>query len=424
MKHTRSAKAFQRACRVLVGGVNSPVRSFRAVGGSPVFFAKGKGSRLTDVDGNTYVDFCQSWGALVLGHADPRVTRAITAQTAKGTSFGASIELEAELAEMIRKFFPSCEKLRFTSSGTEAVMTALRIARGATGRNRIIKFEGGYHGHTDALLAKGGSGLATLGIPSSAGVPPAAAADTLVLPYNAVEPLRAAFAKFKDIAAVIVEPVAGNMGMIPGNPAFLKALRALTQKNGALLIFDEVISGFRTALGGVQSRARITPDLTTLGKVIGGGLPVGAVGGRASLMKHLAPEGPVYQAGTLSGNPLSMRAGLETLRALSAPGVFGRLRRTTSAFTAALAAAFRRSGIPAVTSSEGSVFALFFQPEAPRDFGGISERHVRTYNRFFRHMLERGVYLPPSAYEALFVSTSHTAKDLDLTLDAARSFRV
>ncbi len=424
MKRVRSSRLYRKACRVLVGGVSSPARSFKAVGGSPVFFAEGRGSSLKDVDGNRYVDYCQSWGALILGHAHPNVVRALARQAAKGTSFGASIPLEAELAEAIRRFFPSCEKIRFTSSGTEAVMTAVRLARGATGKNRILKFEGCYHGHSDALLVKGGSGLATLGIPSSKGVPPAAAGQTTVLPFNAAEPLEAAFRKFRDIAAVILEPVAGNMGLVPAEPEFLQTVRRLTRRTEAVLIFDEVITGFRVSLQGAQGLYGIRPDLTTLGKVIGGGLPIGAVGGPSRLMKNLAPEGLVYQAGTLSGNPLSLRAGLETLRLLSRRGEFPGLERQTRSLARSLESALGRSGIPVSVPHVGSAFSIFFCKKPPRRFREITPAHVRTYRRFFRHMLERGIYLPPSAYEAMFVSTAHTGADFDKTLDAAEAFRV
>lgn len=419
----RSRAQYRKALGVLVGGVNSPVRTFKSVGRTPVFFEKAKGAHLYDVDGNRYLDFCMSWGALPLGHADPGTVEAVRAQARKGTSFGAPTPYETELALLIRRHMPSCQKLRFTSSGTEAVMTALRLARGVTGKSRIIKFEGCYHGHSDSLLVKAGSGLATLGQATSKGVPAALAAETLVLPYNDIGALEAAFSKFQDVAAVIIEAIAANMGVVPGRPEFLSALRRLTRKHKALLIFDEVITGFRVDLGGAQGLYGIEPDLTTLGKAIGGGMPVGAVGGPAALMDHLAPEGPVYQAGTLSGNPLSMAAGIRTLRTLSRPGFFKRLKLRSQGFIRELEPAFARNGVPAHVPSFGSLFGIFFQAAPPADFGGITSGHVAIYRRFFSHMLEKGVYLPPSAYEAFFTSAAHTDADLRRALAAVKSFR-
>jgi len=424
MNHKKSKALFARALKALAGGVNSPVRAFGGVGGTPIFFEKGKGATVTDVDGNTYIDYVQSWGPLVLGHAPKSVARAIAKQGARGTSFGAPTALETELAETLKRFFPSCERLRLTSSGTEAVMTAIRLARGATKRSKIIKFEGCYHGHSDSLLVKAGSGLATLGRPTSLGVPPELAKQTIVLPFNDRKALVAAFKKHKDIAAAIIEPIAGNMGLVPADPEFLSTLRRLTTQSGTILIFDEVITAFRAAPGGAQSLYGITPDLTTLGKVIGGGLPIGAVGGPARLFKYLSPDGGVYQAGTLSGNPISVTAGLATIHELTKNGGFAQLLQDTAIFVRDLREVFRKNKIECVVPWVGSMFCIYFQKEAPSSFKEITLNHVKTYRKFFRHMLESGVYLAPSAYEVFFVSTAHKRRDFDKTLAAVATFKV
>lgn len=423
MKFTKSEKLFEEAKRVLVGGVSSPVRAFKSVGGTPVFFVKGKGSRLFDADGNSFIDYCQSWGALILGHAAKNVVSAVSAQAKKGTSFGAATPYETRLGLLLKHQFPSCEKIRFTSSGTEAVMTAVRLARGATRKAKIIKFEGCYHGHSDALLAKAGSGLATLGMPESAGVPASFTAETLVLPFNDRRVLEETFRSRTDIAGLLIEPIAGNMGMIPADPSFLELARRLTQRHNTVLIFDEVITGFRVHAHGAQALYGIRPDLTTLGKVIGGGLPVGAVGGKKEIMDLLAPEGPVYQAGTLSGNPLSMAAGIATIEALSKKGEFQKLSRRAGHFIRDLRNAFKKNGIAASIPWAGSMFTIFFCKEAPSHFREISPAHKALYVRFFNHMLRSGVYLPPSPYEAMFVSTAHTDADFKATLQAVSRFR-
>ncbi len=403
--------------KYLVGGVNSPVRSFRSVGGEPVFMERGRGAYLVDRSGHAYVDFCLSWGAILLGHADPGVFLAVQSAAEKGMSFGTVTEREARLAKKIQEFLPSLKKIRFMSSGTEAVMTALRLARGFTRRKRIVKFEGCYHGHSDSLLVKGGSGLATLGLADSLGVPPELAALTTVLPYNDAPAVRAVFKKHKDIACVIVEPIAGNMGVVPATREFLDALRIETRKSGALLVFDEVISGFRVGLRGAQGFYDITPDLTTLGKIIGGGLPIGAVGGRSEIMDHLAPLGGVYQAGTLSGNPLSMAAGLAVLGRVSGD-FYKKLNRKTDDFLKEAAAVFKRRGIPVRFQSAGSMFAPFFTGRPVSDFRSIPTSHVRTYRKIFHKMLSSCVYWPPSAYEAFFISSAHGEREFDKFLRA------
>jgi glutamate-1-semialdehyde 2,1-aminomutase len=419
---TLSAREFDRSRAVIAGGVNSPVRAFKAMGGTPIFFKRGKGAVVTDVDGRRYIDFCMSWGALLFGHADPAVARAVAAQARLGTSFGAATPQETRVAEKIRRLVPSCERLRFTSSGTEAAMSAIRLARGATGKARIIKFEGCYHGHADALLVKAGSGLATFGHPSSAGVPELAARHTLVLPFNDADAVRRAFDRYADIACVAVEPVAGNMGVVLPEPGFLQTLRALTQKHKALLIFDEVITGFRVAAGGAQNAYNVRPDLTVMGKIIGGGLPMGVFGGSEKVMRLLAPDGPVYQAGTLSGNPLAMAAGLSVLdRILTAPPQ-EKLEARTARFAAALRAACTKKGLKVSIPTAGSMFGIFFQPQAPLNFAEITPGHVETYKKFFWHMIGSGVYVPPSAYEAFFLSTAHTDAQLEKVLQSVRSF--
>jgi len=418
----RSAELFARARQVIPGGVNSPVRSFAAVGGEPLFFARGAGSRIYDVDGNEYIDCVCSWGPLVLGHADPRVVERVRRVVEDGTTFGACVEAEVELAELLVAAVPGIEMVRLVSSGTEAVMSAIRLARAYTGRPDIIKFEGCYHGHSDGLLARAGSGVATLGLPDSPGVPKDFAAHTLVTPYNDLNGVRAIAERCREsIAAVIVEPIAGNMGVVPPAAGFLEGLRTITKEIGALLVFDEVISGFRVAWGGAQEMYGVTPDLTTLGKIIGGGFPVGAYGGRRDIMKMIAPSGPVYQAGTLSGNPVAVAAGLETLRILSEPGAYDYLARTGDALAKALGQAANQAGVPASINRVGSMLTLFFTPQQPRDYASAKTADPARYGDFFRGMLERGVYLPPSQFEAIFVSTAHTAEDVSQIAEAARA---
>jgi glutamate-1-semialdehyde 2,1-aminomutase len=418
---------FAEARRWIAGGVNSPVRAFKAVGGDPIFFSRGSGPFLYDSSGREYVDYVGSWGPMILGHADGRVIAAVKAAADNGLSFGAPTEIETELAAMICRLVPSIERLRMVSSGTEAAMSAIRLARAATGRDLIIKFEGCYHGHADSLLVKAGSGALTLGVPTSPGVPADLARLTLTLSYNDTAELRDAFARFGNLAAaVIVEPVAGNMNCVPPVPDFLQTLRELCDRSGTLLILDEVMTGFRVALGGAQSLYGIRPDLTILGKVIGGGLPVGAFGGRADLMARLAPDGPVYQAGTLSGNPVAMAAGLATLTAVAEPGFFDRLGHTAAVLTAGLREAAADSGIPFTTTQTGGMFGLFFteEPHIER-FSQVMACDAARFRRFFHAMLESGIYLAPSAYEAGFVSAAHGPAELERTIDAARrSFRI
>lgn len=417
---TRSRELFALAQRYLPGGVDSPVRAFKAVGGDPLFIARGKGSRIWDVDGNEYIDYVCSWGPLILGHAPPAVVQAIQAAAENGTSFGAPTELEIELARLITEAMPGVEMVRFVNSGTEATMSALRLARAATGRPLVIKFAGCYHGHVDSLLVAAGSGAMTFGIPDSPGVPPAVAQTTLVLPYNDLAAVERAFASHgREIAAVIVEPVAGNMGVVPPRPGFLEGLRQLTRDHGALLIFDEVITGFRLGYGGAQALYGITPDLTCLGKIIGGGLPVGAYGGRRDLMRLVAPVGPVYQAGTLSGNPLAMSAGIATLQALRQPGVYAQLEERAAALAEGLTAAARAAGVPVHCARAGSMLTLFFTDQPVVDYDTARQADTRRYAAFFRGMLDEGVYLAPSQFEALFVSLAHTPDDIAQTVAAA-----
>ncbi len=416
----RSEALFAEAQRYLVGGVNSPVRAFRAVGGSPRFIARGQGPYVWDVDGNRYTDYVCSWGPLILGHAHPQVVEAVAEAAARGTSYGAPTEAEVELARLVRQAMPSIEMVRFTSSGTEACMSALRLARAFTGRSKVVKFEGCYHGHADGLLVKAGSGAATFGVPDSAGVPASYAQETLVCPYNDLATLDELFdAHEGEIAAVIVEPVAANMGVAPPLPSFLEGLRQVTRKCGALLIFDEVITGFRVAPGGAQARYGVTPDLTCLGKVIGGGLPAAAYGGRRDIMEMVAPLGPVYQAGTLSGNPLAMAAGVATLKALGAPGVYERLETLGEALERGLRDSARRSGVEACVQRVGSVLTLFSGPGPVTDWATAKRADTRRYAAFFHAMLQRGVYLPPSQFEAWFVSLAHTEQDIAATVRAA-----
>ena len=411
----RSKKLFAEATELLPGGVSSPVRAFRAVGGSPLFIERGEGAYLVDVDGNRYVDYVLSWGPLVLGHAHPRVIAALEEALRRGTSFGAPSPLELELARLIRDAMPSVELVRFVSSGTEATMSALRLARAFTGRTKIVKFAGCYHGHADFLLVQAGSGVATLGLPDSPGVTPGAVADTLTAPFNDLTAVERVFAAHEDVAAVIVEPVVGNMGLVPPAEGFLEGLRELTAGHGALLVFDEVMTGFRVHPGGAQALYGVTPDLTTLGKVIGGGLPVGAYGGRREIMELVAPAGPVYQAGTLSGNPLAMTAGIETLRALSEPGVWDRLEKTGERLISGLAAL----DAPIQLARVGTMFGLFFTEEPVTSWEDAKRADTERFASFHRAMLERGVYLAPSQFEAGFLSTAHGDEEIDVTIAAA-----
>ena len=420
---TRSRQLQLRAEQLLPGGVDSPVRAFRAVGGDPPFVARAEGAYLFDADGNRYLDFFGSWGPMILGHAFPPVVEAIQQAAARGASFGASTAAEGDLAELVRRCFPSVEKLRFVSSGTEACMSAIRLARGFTGRKFVIKFEGCYHGHSDAMLVKAGSGVATLGIPGSAGVPAETAMHTLALSFNDLEAVRAAFAARPDeIACVIVEPVVGNAGTIPPAAGYLEGLRALTTEFGALLILDEVMTGFRLSLGGAQQVYGVKPDLTTLGKIIGGGLPCGAFGGRADVMDYLAPLGPVYQAGTLSGNPLAMAAGIATLQHLIAHEgeVYSGLEKTTKAIAEGVAGVAREAGVTLTTNRVGSMFTWFFTGEGVTDFASAAASDTAAFGRFHRAMLEAGVWLPPSQFEAAFVSTAHGGAEIAAVIEAAR----
>jgi len=410
-----------RAEKILVGGVNSPVRAFRAVGGSPLIIDRARGSRIFDVDGREYIDYICSWGALILGHAHQDVVEAIADQARRGTSYGMTSPLEIELAERIARAIPSIERIRFVSSGTEATMSAIRVARAFTKRDLILKFEGAYHGHSDSFLVEAGSGLATLGISSSPGVPQALAALTLNAPYNDAAAVDRIFAAHSEkIAAVIVEPVAANMGVVPPAPGFLESLRSITRRDGALLIFDEVITGFRLAYGGAQNVYGIQPDMTALGKIIGGGLPVAAYGGRREIMDQIAPLGPVYQAGTLSGNPLAMRAGIATLALLEDPVFYEPLAAHAERFANGLREALRDSGVPGQVNAAGSLITLFFAAEPVRDYAGAKRSDTSRFAAFFREMLARGFFLPPSQFEALFVSAAHSDQDISRTLAAAR----
>jgi glutamate-1-semialdehyde 2,1-aminomutase len=419
--YERSRDLFERSSALIPGGVNSPVRAFRAVGGTPIFFREARGSRLVDEDGRTYVDYVGSWGPMILGHCDPDVVAAVQAAAARALSFGAPTALELEMAEVLTRAMPSIEQVRLVSSGTEAVMSALRLARGFTGRSAIVKFEGCYHGHSDFLLVKAGSGALTFGNPTSAGVPPELTSKTLVLDYNDTQQLEDAFKRFgADIAAVVLEPIAGNMNYVRPSNEFIATLRSLCTRHGAVLIFDEVMTGFRVRAGGAQALFSVTPDLTTLGKVIGGGMPVGAFGGRRDIMAKLAPLGPVYQAGTLSGNPVAVTAGLTTLRKVLAPGFFAHLETTTRALLDGLAHEARGAGVEFSADGVGGMFGLFFRGTPPRSFAEVMQCDRERFNRFFHAMLREGVYLAPSAFEAGFVSAAHTQADLDATFAAAR----
>ena len=415
-----SQELFERSKNFIPGGVNSPVRAFQAVGGTPVFFREGKGAYLWDVDGNRYIDYVGSWGPAILGHAHPEVVAAVQERAAKGLSFGAPTELELEMAERLCGLMPSLEQVRLVSSGTEATMSAIRLARGYTGRDKIIKFEGCYHGHGDALLVKAGSGALTFGNPSSAGVPADVAAHTIVLAYNDGAELETAFKKMGgEVACVIIEPVAGNMNFVMPAPQYMALLRDLSSQYGAVLIFDEVMTGFRVGLHGAQGHFGITPDLTTLGKVIGGGMPVGAFGGRRDIMAHLAPLGAVYQAGTLSGNPVAVAAGLKTLELISQAGFFERLEARTTQLTTGLQRAAKGARLEFSSASLGGMFGLFFADSAPTSYAQVMQCDRAQFNRFFHAMLRRGVYLAPSAFEAGFVSAAHTPADISTTIDAA-----
>ena len=417
MQLSKSEALFAEAQKYIPGGVNSPVRSFNAVGGTPPFIARGKGSRVWDVDGNEYIDYLGSWGPLVLGHSHPAVVEVLIKTAESGTSFGAPVEQEVELAKMICTALPSVDSVRLVSSGTEACMSAIRLARAFTGRDKIIKFAGCYHGHADGLLVKAGSGALTHGIPTSAGVPESYASETLVAEYNDIESVEKFFAANPSgIAAVITEPVAGNMGVVPPAPGFLEALRKVTQDNGALLIFDEVITGFRVGPNGAQGLFNITPDITTMGKIIGGGLPVGAYGGRKEIMEMVAPLGPMYQAGTLSGNPLAVSAGIATLTELSKPGVFERIDGLAQRLTEGVTAAFQKAEIPATINRVGSMFTGFLNPGPVARLADAENSDTEMYGRYFHAMQEQGVYIAPSQFEAGFVSIAHTEADIDATI--------
>ncbi|MGQ9584112.1 MAG: glutamate-1-semialdehyde 2,1-aminomutase [Anaerolineae bacterium] len=420
MRYARSQDLYAEARDLMPGGVNSPVRAFGAVGGTPVFIARGEGPYLWDVDGTRYVDFVGSWGPLILGHAHPAVVEAVCQAARNGTTFGAPTEAESVLASMIVEAFPSVDKVRFVNSGTEATMSALRVARAYTGRPKVVKMQGGYHGHTDALLAQAGSGVATFGLPDSPGVTAGMARDTLVVPYNDLQAVEEAFRAVGDqIAAVIVEPVAGNMGVVVPEEGYLEGLRRITRQYGALLVFDEVITGFRVAYGGAQTLWDIRPDLTCLGKVIGGGLPVGAYGGAEAIMSQVAPAGPVYQAGTLSGNPLAMAAGIATLRELRKPGAFEQLEARGQQWASGLRSLSERWGIALQVNGIGSMLTAFFTDVPVRDYASAKQSDTALYARYFHKMLDRGVYLAPSQFEASFVSLAHSAEVIDEALGAA-----
>lgn len=417
----RSSDLFEEAQRYLPGGVNSPVRAFRAVGGRPFFVEKGDGSRIYDVDGNVYIDYVCSWGPLILGHAHPQVVEALQKTVGRGTSYGAPTELEVTLARMVTEALPSVEMVRFVNSGTEAVMSALRVARAYTQRDKVVKFAGCYHGHADSLLVKAGSGALTLGVPNSAGVPEAVARDTITIGYNNLDQVREIMGSVgKEVACIIVEPVAGNMGVVAPSPGFLEGLRELTQKHGALLVFDEVITGFRLSYGGAQGLYGIRPDLTCLGKVIGGGLPVGAYGGRREIMENVAPLGPAYQAGTLSGNPLAMTAGIQTLTLLRSGRIYEELEEQGRSLAEGTEEAYRAANLLCCLNRVGSMWTLFFTHGPVKDDRDIERANVERYARYFRAMLDRGISLPPSQFEAAFLSAAHSTQDVAETIEASR----
>lgn len=422
MTVSRNDQLFERALKTTPGGVNSPVRAFRQVGGVPRFVTRAEGAHFWDADGTRYIDYIGSWGPAILGHAHPGVIRAVQEAATRGLSFGAPTEGEIEMAELLCKLVPSMEQVRLVSSGTEAAMSAIRLARGATGRSKLIKFNGCYHGHADSLLVKAGSGLLTFNTPSSSGVPPEITQHTIVLEFNDCEQLETAFAAHGDeIACVIVEPIAGNMNLVRSTPEFIACMQSLCRQHGALLVFDEVMSGFRVALGGAQSLYGVAPDMTVLGKVIGGGMPVAAFGGRRDLMRHLSPEGGVYQAGTLSGNPVAVASGLTTLAEVSAPGFHERLGKTTKLLADGLTTAARDAGIPFSSDAVGGMFGFYFSNDVPLALAHVSASDIDRFKRFFHAMLDRGVYFAPSAYEAGFVSIAHDAATIEATLDAARA---
>ncbi len=421
MSGARSRRLFEEAKKHIPGGVNSPVRAFRSVGGEPLFIKKAKGSKIVDADGKAYIDYVLSWGPMILGHTHPHVTAALKKAIANGTSYGAPTELEITLAKMVKKAVPSIEMVRMVSSGTEATMSAIRVARGYSGRDKIIKFEGGYHGHGNSLLVKAGSGVATFGLPDSPGVPADLAKLTITIPYNDLDAFKnVASREGEQIACIIVEPVAGNMGCVPPEPGFLEGLRQVCDQYGIILIFDEVMTGFRVAYGGAQQRYKIKPDLTCLGKVIGGGLPVGAFGGRRQIMEKVAPIGPIYQAGTLSGNPLAMTAGIETLRLLSKPGVYKTLEKISADLEQGLHAAAVEAGVPVTFNRVGSMFTGFFTDQKVKDFSSAKTSDTTRFGKYFLSMLKNGVNLAPSQFEAGFVSLAHTRSDISKTVEAAR----
>ena len=418
MKTKNSQELFEKSKKHIAGGVNSPVRAFKSVGGSPIFFKKSRGCYLYDEDGNKYLDFVGSWGPMVLGHSNKNIINAIKNQASRGISFGAPTKNELEIAKIIKSYLPSIEKLRMVNSGTEATMSCIRLARGTTNRKKIIKFIGCYHGHVDSLLVKAGSGLATLGVPDSPGIPEELSELTITLPYNDIDSLKDAFSKFSDdIAAVIIEPIAGNMGFIEPEKKFLEHLRDICSKNETILIFDEVMTGFRVARGGVQELFNITPDLTALGKIVGGGLPVGVYGGKAEIMNNISPDGPVYQAGTLSGNPIAVSAGTALLKQLSNKNIYANMENNANIFLETVNQAAKRLDIPFSYNARGGMFGFFFSDELPRNFDDVQNSNIEFFSKFFRKMLDKNIYLPPSAYESCFISTEH---DEEKMLKAAR----
>jgi glutamate-1-semialdehyde 2,1-aminomutase len=419
MKRTQSDSLFQEAQKYIPGGVNSPVRAFKAVGGNPLFIAKAKGARITDVDGNEFIDYVSSWGPLIFGHAHPRIVDAVSRQAQLGTSFGAPTEVETELAQKVVAAVPSIETMRLVSSGTEATLSALRLARGFTGRDKIVKFEGCYHGHGDSLLVKAGSGVLSLGLPDCPGIVADLAKNTLNLPYNDTQAVEQLFRKMgKEIACLIVEPIGGNMGVVPPQPGFLELLRKVTTESGTLLIFDEVITGFRVSYGGAQKLYGVTPDLTCLGKIIGGGLPVGAYGGKKEIMDHIAPVGAVYQAGTLSGNPLAVTAGIEMLNLLSQPGVYEDLEKKSQRLCSGFKENVKKLGVTATFTRVGSMFSMFFTDQEIVSFDSVKTSDTGLFKRYFNAMLEEGIYIAPSQFEAGFMSAVHTNDDIDQTIEA------